>query len=64
MSKSPSDATMLRRCKSDLNRARNTLNNVKIDYAACLASFHKATKERDEWKERFDALLRRDGEKI
>jgi len=56
----PSDTTLLRRCKSDLNLASKENSQLKIERDKYRAIATKAQQEVSEWKVRFDKLLCRE----
>lgn len=56
--KKPSDATLLRHCKRDLNVTKGALELCKLDREQYRSRATRAEQEVAEWKRRFDDLLR------
>lgn len=63
MARLPSEATQLRTAKREAKELRHELWQVKQERDAHAAKRQMLQIEVQEWKERFDILLRRDGEK-
>jgi hypothetical protein len=59
MSRKPSDATVVRRLRADLNRAESDKNTLNANCLQWRARATKAEQEAAEWRKRFDALLER-----
>jgi FtsZ-binding cell division protein ZapB len=59
MSRTPSDATLLRDAKRDLNETRAYLRDARRQCEAYRIRAMQAEQECAEWKERFDLLLER-----
>lgn len=60
MSKTPSDATLIRTLKRQLSEANSSFASMKFERDHFRARATKAEQEVAEWKTRFDILLRRD----
>ena len=59
MSRPPSDATLLRAAKRDLNETRAYLRDARRQCEAYRIRATQAEQECAEWKARFDLLLQR-----
>lgn len=62
MSKAPSEATQLRNAKATIKRLEAESELFQRQSGVWHTRAVKAEKELDEWKTRFDLLLRRTGE--
>ncbi|MCR4297529.1 MAG: hypothetical protein NUV75_02065 [Gallionella sp.] len=60
MSKLPSEATQLRRLKSDHKLLKKEFYQVRVDRDAYRARATRMEQEVAQWRERFDILLRRE----
>ena len=61
MGKIASDATLLRKIKTEQNLLKDTLAAMRVERDTFRVRATKAEQETAEWKARFDILLRRDG---
>jgi len=61
MGRTVSDATALRKVKSELTQWIKDCGAMRVERDAFRARATKAEQETAEWKARFDILLRRDG---
>jgi len=60
MAKTASDTTLLRRERADNKRLRAELSLIRQDWMKADLKAERLAKEVEEWKARFDALLKRD----
>lgn len=61
MGRTVSDATALRKLKTELTQLIKELREMRVERETFRARATKAEQESAEWKARFDILLRRDG---
>lgn len=64
MSKAPSEKTMLASARRELNLCREDLARTKRTADEYRVRATKAEQEVKEWKERFDLLLRKEGDPL
>jgi Tfp pilus assembly protein PilO len=60
MSRLPSEATQLRTARAEIKRLEAQLIEYKRAFENTRMRAVNAERERDEWKQRFDVLLRRE----
>lgn len=60
MSRPPSEATQLRALRRECSELRAVIAQLERELRGHKSALTAMTKDRDEWKERFDVLLRRD----